>query len=107
MAPESIKYGKFSETSDVWSYGILLWEIFTFGQQPYTGYTNDEVIAMIINGGNNLVPPSNSGMMGHVILDCWEMKSRNRPTFVELCSHLGTLIIDINNKGNGRRESQF
>ena len=107
MAPESIKYGKFSEASDVWSYGILLWEVFSFGQQPFAGYTNDEVIAMI-SGGNNLVPPSNSGMTAHVMLDCWEPKTKNRPTFVELCSHLTTLINDEERKNErGRRDTQF
>lgn len=43
MAPESILYGKFTVETDVWAYGILLWEIFTFGQQPYSGLTNEEV----------------------------------------------------------------
>ena len=43
MPPESILYGKFTMETDVWAFGILLWEIFTFGQQPYYGLQNDEV----------------------------------------------------------------
>lgn len=43
MPPESILYGKFTAETDVWAFGILLWEVFTFGQQPYFGLQNEEV----------------------------------------------------------------
>jgi serine/threonine protein kinase len=43
MAPESITHGKFTNETDVWSYGVLLWEIFTFGKIPYYLMTNKEV----------------------------------------------------------------
>ena len=43
MAPESIMYGKFTLESDIWSYGVVLWETFTFGKQPYYGHSNEEV----------------------------------------------------------------
>ena len=43
MAPETITHGKFSEMSDAWSYGILLWEIFTFGKRPYYYMSNEQV----------------------------------------------------------------
>lgn len=44
MSPESIIYGKYTLESDVWSFGVVLWEIFAFGKQPYYGHSNDEVI---------------------------------------------------------------
>lgn len=47
MAPESITYGKFSLESDVWAYGVVLWEIFTYAKQPYYGHSNDEVSIQI------------------------------------------------------------
>lgn len=43
MSPESICVGKFTLESDIWSYGVLLWEVYTFGLQPYYGRTNEEV----------------------------------------------------------------
>ena len=63
MSPESIQFGKFSTESDVWSYGIVLWEIFTFGKRPYFSYSNQEVriqcqkevwLSAYIDSGNSL-----------------------------------------------------
>ncbi len=43
MSPESVKYGRFTAESDVWAYGVVLWEIFSLGKQPYYGHANEEV----------------------------------------------------------------
>ena len=57
MAPESIMYGKFTIATDIWSFGIVMWEVFTYGQQPYVGMTNEEVIKFVTKQGT-LEPPS-------------------------------------------------
>ena len=57
MAPEAIIYGKFTIATDVWSFGIVMWEVFTYGQQPYVGMTNEEVIKFVTKQGT-LEPPS-------------------------------------------------
>ena len=57
MAPEAIVYGKFTTATDVWSFGVVVWEVFTYGQQPYVGMTNEEVINFVTKQGT-LEPPS-------------------------------------------------
>lgn len=47
LSPEAFMYGKFTIKSDVYAYGVCLWEIYTFGLQPYYGYANKEVIQFI------------------------------------------------------------
>ena len=43
MSPESVKYGCFTNESDIWAYGVVLWEIYSYGRQPYYGHSNEEV----------------------------------------------------------------
>jgi len=56
MAPESIMYGKFTMATDVWSFGVVMWEVFTYEQQPYVGLTNEEVITSVTKQ-TTLEPP--------------------------------------------------
>ncbi|KAJ9594910.1 hypothetical protein L9F63_013794, partial [Diploptera punctata] len=51
MAPESLKDGVFTTYSDVWSYGVVLWEMATLASQPYQGLSNDQVLRYVIDGG--------------------------------------------------------
>jgi len=57
MAPESIMLGRFTTATDVWSFGVVMWEVFTYGQQPYVGMSNAEVVNFITSQGT-LEPPS-------------------------------------------------
>ena len=88
MPPESILYGKFTVESDVWSFGVVLWEIFSFGLQPYYGYTNQEVIEMIrarqiLPRPEDCPPPMYSLMM-----ECWNEVPSHRPAFRDIHTRL-------------------
>ena len=57
MAPESIFDREFTSASDVWSFGVVLWEIATLAEHPYPGLSNEEVLSHVKRGKNGLVAP--------------------------------------------------
>ncbi|KAI1709089.1 protein tyrosine kinase domain-containing protein [Ditylenchus destructor] len=86
-APEAAQCGNFTVKSDVWSYGILLYEIFTRGQVPYPGMHNREVIEQVEQGYRMPCPKNCPEQIYHeVMLKCWDKLSDRRPTFAFLYS---------------------
>lgn len=84
MPLECILYNKFSIESDVWAYGVCLWEIFSFALQPYFGMTHAEVIKYI-KDGNVLACPDNTPMSVYALMRrCWNRKPSDRPSFNEI-----------------------
>lgn len=84
MPPEAICDDEFSEKSDVWSFGVLAWEIYTFGQMPYHDLTNEEVLKGI-RGDLRLPKPENCpDTVLEMLAKCWEGNPLSRPTFMEL-----------------------
>ena len=80
MPPESLLYGKFTLKSDVWSFGVLMWEVYTYGCQPYMGASNTEVIDYIKQGGVELECPALCpNAMYEVMRSCWVRQSAKRP----------------------------
>ena len=79
MAPEAITDGKYTVESDVWSLGVLLWEIFVFGYQPYFGKSNEQVIGGILQGSLSLERPSLCPKSVYqFMLRCWERDPSDR-----------------------------
>ncbi|GCC33430.1 hypothetical protein chiPu_0011899 [Chiloscyllium punctatum] len=88
MAPESLMDGMFTNQSDVWSFGILMWEVMTLGHQPYPARTNLEVLHFVRTGGR-LEKPSNCPENAHqLMLKCWTREPHKRPSFQYIESSL-------------------
>ncbi|XP_065586537.1 tyrosine-protein kinase Blk isoform X2 [Cyrtonyx montezumae] len=87
-APEAINFGIFTIKSDVWSFGILLTEIITYGRIPYPGMTNPEVIRNLEQGYRMPCPDMCPAELYSIILKCWRSKPEDRPTFEYLQSVL-------------------
>ncbi|XP_046850078.1 ephrin type-B receptor 1-A-like isoform X1 [Xenia sp. Carnegie-2017] len=80
-APEVINYRKFSSSSDVWSYGITLWEIMSFGDRPYWEWNNSMVMHKV-EEGYRLPPPKDCPLAVHnLMLSCWKADRNKRPNF--------------------------
>ncbi|UXI17807.1 glutamate [NMDA] receptor [Sarcoptes scabiei] len=88
MPAESCLYGRFTTESDVWSFGVLLWEIFSYGQQPYSGYSNTEVIEMVRSRQLLACPVGCPQHIYSMMLECWQETAGQRPAFHDLHSRL-------------------
>ncbi|XP_078117390.1 tyrosine-protein kinase ITK/TSK isoform X2 [Sander vitreus] len=90
-APEVIKYCKFSSKSDVWSFGVLMWEVYNEGRLPYENRTNGEVVESL-NSGLRLLKPRLAPDAVHQLMEwCWKEKPEDRPCFAVLLHQLASL----------------
>ncbi|XP_076249168.1 tyrosine-protein kinase transmembrane receptor Ror [Calliopsis andreniformis] len=94
MPPESIVYGKFTTESDVWSFGVVLWEIYSYGLQPYYGYNNQEVIDMIRSRQLLPCPEDCPTMIYSLMIECWHEVANRRPQFPEIHHRLHNWYIN-------------
>ncbi|KAM8881731.1 vascular endothelial growth factor receptor 1 isoform 1-T1 [Synchiropus picturatus] len=93
MSPESIFDKVFTTQSDVWSYGILLWEIFSLGASPYPGLHIDEDFCHRLRAGTRMrAPEYSTPEIYSTMLACWESSPTDRPTFSTLVQTLGDLL---------------
>ncbi|KAG8245297.1 Tyrosine-protein kinase Src42A [Homalodisca vitripennis] len=83
-APEAANYSRFSIKSDVWSFGILLTELVTYGRIPYPGMTNAEVLHQVEHGYRMPSPPGCPTTLYDIMLECWHKDPMKRPTFETL-----------------------
>ncbi|XP_054643890.1 ephrin type-A receptor 3 isoform X1 [Dunckerocampus dactyliophorus] len=91
-APEAIAYRKFTSSSDAWSYGIVLWEVMSYGERPYWEMSNQDVIKAV-DEGYRLPPPMDCpATLYQLMLDCWQKERNNRPKFEQIVSILDKLI---------------
>ncbi|XP_023605228.1 tyrosine-protein kinase Fer isoform X2 [Myotis lucifugus] len=90
-APEALNYGRYSSESDVWSFGILLWETFSLGVCPYPGMTNQQAREQVERGYRMSAPQYCPDEIFKIMMRCWDYKPENRPTFSELQKELGVI----------------
>jgi serine/threonine protein kinase len=90
MPPEAISSRSFSVSSDVWSFGILLWEILNPGKIPYARMDNYQVISKINDGYRMPTPRGCPPMIGRIMKACWHIDPSKRPSFLAITSLLTT-----------------
>ncbi|XP_050079643.1 ephrin type-B receptor 1 isoform X1 [Anopheles maculipalpis] len=90
-APEAIAFRKFTSASDVWSYGVVLWEVMSFGERPYWNWSNQDVIKSIEKGYRLPAPMDCPEALYQLMLDCWQKQRTHRPTFASITQTLDNL----------------
>nr|XP_033777964.1 ephrin type-A receptor 8 isoform X2 [Geotrypetes seraphini] len=91
-APEAITFRKFSSASDVWSFGVVMWEVLAYGERPYWNMTNQDVINSVEEGYRLPAPMGCPGALHQLMLDCWQRDRNERPRFSQIVSILDKLI---------------
>ncbi|TRY66891.1 hypothetical protein DNTS_028506, partial [Danionella cerebrum] len=88
MAPESINFRRFTSASDVWMFGVCMWEILMYGVKPFQGVKNNDVIGRIENGERLAMPPNCPPTLYSLMTKCWAYDPSKRPRFTELKAQL-------------------
>lgn len=91
-APEAIAFRKFTSASDVWSFGIVCWEVMSYGERPYWNWSNQDVIKSIEKGYRLPAPMDCPEAIYQLMLDNWQKERTHRPTFGSIVKTLDKLI---------------
>ncbi|XP_053169066.1 inactive tyrosine-protein kinase 7 isoform X1 [Hemicordylus capensis] len=90
MPPEAVLEDEFSTKSDVWSFGVVMWEIFTLGEMPYSKLVDEEVLTGLQSGKMKLPHPEGCpSKLSKVMQRCWAPSPKDRPSFSEIANMLG------------------
>nr|XP_047905299.1 insulin receptor-related protein [Anser cygnoides] len=92
MPPESILYRKFTTESDIWSFGVVLWEIFTYGKQPWYQLSNTEAIECITQGRELERPRTCPSEVYDIMQSCWQREPQQRQRIKDIHSRLQALV---------------
>ncbi|CAN9514948.1 unnamed protein product [Ophioblennius macclurei] len=108
MAPESIFHNLYTTLSDVWSYGILLWEIFTLGGTPYPDLPMNELFYSALKRGYRMAKPAHaSDEVYEIMKKCWDEKFEKRPEFSHLVHSVGNMLTDSYKKKYSQVSDNF
>ncbi|RXN26784.1 tyrosine- kinase BTK-like protein [Labeo rohita] len=93
--PEVLLYCKFSSKSDIWAFGVLMWEVYTLGRMPYDRWNNTEIVEKI-TAGHRLYRPQLANDKVYIIMNnCWHERPDERPTFVDLVTTIKDLLFNM------------
>ncbi|XP_076059773.1 protein tyrosine kinase 2 Fak isoform X9 [Oratosquilla oratoria] len=92
MAPESINFRRFSTASDVWMFGVCMWEILMLGVKPFQGIRNNDVIKRIENGERLALPPGCPPRLYSLMSMCWSYEPSKRPSFKDIKETLSEIL---------------
>ncbi|RNA40231.1 Vascular endothelial growth factor receptor [Brachionus plicatilis] len=104
MAPESLLDRKVYPNSDIWSFGVLMWEVFTLGGSPYPTVPIEKLFDYLKEGNRMSRPELCDEEMYDLMLDCWNISSELRPSFAVINERLEVLLAKYENK---RQENNF
>ncbi|XP_052098612.1 fibroblast growth factor receptor 2-like isoform X2 [Mytilus californianus] len=99
MAPEALFDRKYTSKSDVWSYGVLLWEIFTLGGNPYPSVPVERLFELLKEGHRMEKPPYASDEINRMMQFCWHEYPSGRPSFNKLVNELDKMLTSMANRG--------
>uniref|UniRef100_A0A8C8R8B8 Ephrin type-A receptor 10 n=1 Tax=Pelusios castaneus TaxID=367368 RepID=A0A8C8R8B8_9SAUR len=91
-APEAIQNHRFSSASDVWSFGIVMWEVMSYGERPYWDMSNQDVIKAIEDGFRLPAPMNCQPPLHQLMLDCWQKDRNERPKFSHIHNILSKMV---------------
>uniref|UniRef100_A0A8C5NH60 Tyrosine-protein kinase n=1 Tax=Gouania willdenowi TaxID=441366 RepID=A0A8C5NH60_GOUWI len=94
-APEALNYGRFTTQSDVWSFGVLLWETFSMGMSPYPSLSNQQTRDQVEQGYRMPAPLGCPVEIFRIMNNCWQYEPRNRPTFNKVRTELSAIHSQI------------
>lgn len=93
--PEVLLYCKFSSKSDIWAYGVLMWEVYTLGRLPYERLNNTEIVDQVSRGLRLFRPQLANEKVYSIMSSCWQDKADERPTFQELALTVQDLLYEL------------
>nr|XP_057945210.1 tyrosine-protein kinase Fes/Fps [Doryrhamphus excisus] len=94
-APEALNYGRYTTESDVWSFGVLLWEAFSLGLNPYTSMSNQQTRDEVEKGYRMAAPRNCPLEVSRIMSSCWQHEAKNRPSFKKLRFDLNAIYKNI------------
>ncbi|XP_066999399.2 focal adhesion kinase 1 isoform X2 [Anabrus simplex] len=94
MSPESINFRRFTTASDVWMFGVCMWEILMLGVKPFQGVKNNDVIGKIENGERLALPPNCPPRLYSLMSQCWSYEPSKRPSFKEIREVLHEILLE-------------